>query len=100
MGHPVRSKIGLVVWIESLKQPTRNHVCEFGKPASRSHRERENQVSRSEIQQASRFDHATRLRCSAECKPRAEYEQQLPSERIEIPDPGRVGRDVPAEMPC
>ena len=35
----------------------------------------------------------------AERQPRAKHEKKLPRERVEIPNPRRVGGQVPAELP-
>ena len=35
---------------------------------------------------------------AAQCQPRAQHEKQLPRERVEIPNPRRIGGQVPAEL--
>src|ERR1700676_1049891 len=99
MHNAVRREIGLVVRIERFQNPAGQNIAEVGCVNCHRHPEGKDEISDGEPERSSRANDRLNGLGPAKGDPGAQEKQQLPGERVEIPNSRRRGGKIPAKKP-
>ena len=101
MQEPKWMHVGLVDRMvdDPLRQPGRLDRREGPRVPAHCNEERHHDADRGGGDDDAGFGHAAQALCATRRAPSPEHEQELPGERIEIPEPVWIGGKIPAEQP-
>src|SRR5437016_13635065 len=97
MREPQQIEIALVDRVEELRHPARHEPGKLREMPGHDDEKSEHEISRRERQDGRRTRDPLQADGAAQRAPGAEYEQELPGERVEIPGPGGIRGEVPVQ---
>src|SRR5712671_5028471 len=99
VNDPVRREIRLIVGIEWLQDPMRKKTAEIWYTNGRRHDKSKDKVGDRQPERGPCLNDRLKDSSAAKSGPCAQKKQQLPGERIKVPEPRWRGRKIPSKTP-
>jgi hypothetical protein len=99
MQDAIGGQVGFVVGVDGFEQNPRNYFLKFRHQRRHRHHCGKEQIDRADQNYQPGANQEIQRIHSAQRQPGAKHKQKLPGERVEIPNSGGIGGQVPASLP-